>query len=467
MLAYLTATSLLYVGLGVWLGLLYTRARGADSPATGQSPANGHSPKEPHTDAAVPPTVEAPVSPVATSLSTELTLESEENLLAPEDWFELLADSCPRCETFIEAGAQILGMRVGNYLRQLIEIEAGVRLQMQKLAVPELDTSPDASLRQETTPMAEAQPANADASLQRQKLLNDLLRQNRDWQRHQKEVQAVLQRSEEDEAALKVLNADLERLVARQLSQLEATEKSCQLLGSVANSAYATLRLRQEVSRCIVWAHEFRDMLESFIAAFFAREERFAVLDQKYLVDSMGLYNRVGIEQLLQSWWRDDSLRIRTLSCILINLDQCGQLNEQVGVWGANQILSSIAGILQGQMRKSRGNDALGRFAGQLFMMFLPDTGPRGATSAAERLRQTVERASFELSDANVNLTVSIGVTDVRHDDNSESLLARLRACLDAGKKLGPNQTILDEGTGPGTVQPPIYDVAALRHIID
>ncbi len=85
-----------------------------------------------------------------------------------------------------------------------------------------------------------------------------------------------------------------------------------------------------------------------------------------------------------------------------------------MGVTLRDQLLASAGPLLDSMLRKSRGFDMTVRFAGHESAFVLPDTGPRGANSALERIRQITECSYFDHHQGQVQLTISAGVTDVR-----------------------------------------------------
>ena len=100
-------------------------------------------------------------------------------------------------------------------------------------------------------------------------------------------------------------------------------------------------------------------------------------------------------------------------------------------------------------LRKYSGLDWCGRFAGQRFFVFWADTGPHGATSVVERIRQTIAETHFELPQGTIEVTFSAAVTEVLNDDTTKSLFTRLNKTLREAKLAGRNCTYLFDGTAP------------------
>jgi two-component system, cell cycle response regulator len=134
-----------------------------------------------------------------------------------------------------------------------------------------------------------------------------------------------------------------------------------------------------------------------------------------------------------------DGLRYhRWLSIVLMDIDGFKSMNDLYGHLAGDRILQLVANILHATLRK---RDKAGRFGGDEFLIILPETGPKGAARAAERIRQLIEMsiaAELNLSGA---VTASLGIAACRTDTASpESLLERADAALYRAKSLGRNR---------------------------
>jgi diguanylate cyclase (GGDEF)-like protein len=141
-----------------------------------------------------------------------------------------------------------------------------------------------------------------------------------------------------------------------------------------------------------------------------------------------------------------------------------GKLNDRYGARHIDKLIAGVSQWLNQQVRHDRGFDRVVRLAGQSFLLFLGDTGPRNATSAAERIRQTLDVTTFELDDEPFELTASFGVVEIHKAESSVALLKRLAQIVQHAKRNGRDRTSLDEGSGPTSVTPPQFQVKA-RHV--
>jgi two-component system, cell cycle response regulator len=96
------------------------------------------------------------------------------------------------------------------------------------------------------------------------------------------------------------------------------------------------------------------------------------------------------------------------VSVILADLDNFKRVNDAYGHVVGDQVLIEVSR----RMTKSlRSQDALGRYGGEEFLIVLPDTGPKEAIAAAERIREAVSDEPFRLGSTDILVTVSQGVT--------------------------------------------------------
>lgn len=352
----------------------------------------------------------------------------------PAAWFDMLADiereGYGKCQSFVEASTQVLRLEVGKYRAALIDIDRQIRAVF-------ADFQPDA--------LAAA--------------LDDLDRLNADWLLRQNEAVGFLTARRDSLGELQTIGQRLEEVLLDQTAQIESTRSNLRQLDFGAESAGTRRRTLGETGRLVDMAHALRDQLQESLLAIMIGENRLASLDRRLHLDALtGFVNRTGLEVVLYEWQRDDPHRIRPLSLIAFDVARTARFNERHGAATGDAMLAAVGKIIDGALRKKRGCDLVARHSGQRFVVVLGDTGPRNATSAAERIRQVVAASTFEVGAENVQVTATCGVVEVQANDDSSSALSRLDAALLQAKRLGRNLTCLDEGDGPTQVEnPPDY----------
>jgi diguanylate cyclase (GGDEF)-like protein len=93
-----------------------------------------------------------------------------------------------------------------------------------------------------------------------------------------------------------------------------------------------------------------------------------------------------------------------------------------------------------------RGTDFVARYGGEEFAVLLPDTDHAGAVVLAERLREAVAGARWELR----AVTVSVGVATLGPDTaDGMAIVQEADTALYRSKQAGRNRVSSDRGTIP------------------
>ncbi|OHE58324.1 MAG: hypothetical protein A2Z47_02320 [Thermodesulfovibrio sp. RBG_19FT_COMBO_42_12] len=134
----------------------------------------------------------------------------------------------------------------------------------------------------------------------------------------------------------------------------------------------------------------------------------------------------------------------RPLSMLLIDIDIFKDFNDRYGHWEGDYVLKKIGEILLTNVREI---DMAFRYGGEEFAVLLPETKHEDAIIVAERIRKTVAQTVFYPFTLNgqpdvVSKTVSIGVTEFRHEDNMKSFLKRVDSALYQAKESGRNMVV-------------------------
>ena len=106
------------------------------------------------------------------------------------------------------------------------------------------------------------------------------------------------------------------------------------------------------------------------------------------------------------------------------------KINLEFGTKAGDQFLSTFSETLKEQVIEARGHSHVARYNAETFLIFLGDTGPRNATSSAERIRQTFEGLTFALPTSEFDITVTNAVTEVGKDEKTHAIFKRLQKTL-------------------------------------
>lgn len=156
-----------------------------------------------------------------------------------------------------------------------------------------------------------------------------------------------------------------------------------------------------------------------------------------------GLYNRHFLSTHLNNMVKQALQMGRPLSHIILDVDKFKSINDTYGHDVGDEVLIQLGKIVVNAIRSA---DLAARYGGEEFVVLMPETDIFDAAEVAERIRLSVERASFKVSHAvgELRITVSVGVSHLRSDkDTSHELHKRADEALYRCKENGRNQVQL------------------------
>jgi len=124
-------------------------------------------------------------------------------------------------------------------------------------------------------------------------------------------------------------------------------------------------------------------------------------------------------------------------SVALIDLDWFKRINDAYGHPTGDEVLRTFAITVFANIRSI---DKFGRYGGEEFLLVLPDTAEREAAQMLDRLRIIIAELDWSAFSTGMQVTISAGVTTLRRDENSDTLLARADRALYASKAGGRNR---------------------------
>lgn len=224
--------------------------------------------------------------------------------------------------------------------------------------------------------------------------------------------------------------------------------------------------LQQNISYAwIKWAWvSITNCCVAFVAAFMMDtvRQREAVLRDMVVRDSLtGLYNRHYFFFRLHSEIKRAMRYGRTLSLLILDVDEFKKFNDEHGHLAGDELLRSLAEIMKAHIRRSDEKpsyevDIACRYGGEEFAVILPETVSTQAKVAAERLRETVDRNATadvykriphrvaRTGDEGIHVTVSIGVSSYpEHGVQIESLIQAADDAMYLAKREGKNRVVV------------------------
>lgn len=155
-----------------------------------------------------------------------------------------------------------------------------------------------------------------------------------------------------------------------------------------------------------------------------------------------GLFNRRYLEETMVRERARVRRERKTLSLVLIDVDNFKQVNDTAGHAAGDLVLKALAELL---LRTTRTSDVACRMGGDEFLILLPGASLKIATQKAEHWRKTFYQDQHEIlsQTGHIHCSLSLGVTELRtSDESTDSLLNRADEYLYMAKKQGRNQVV-------------------------
>lgn len=153
-----------------------------------------------------------------------------------------------------------------------------------------------------------------------------------------------------------------------------------------------------------------------------------------------GTKNRGELERQLVSELGRCRRYTRPFSLLMIDIDHFKKINDTYGHQHGDEVLKNMCRYIDSTLRKS---DIIGRYGGEEFIVMLPETDCSHAERFAERLKEGITQNSCRGGEANLPLTVSIGVASYPdHGDVVENILKKADDALYAAKEQGRDRVV-------------------------
>ena len=121
----------------------------------------------------------------------------------------------------------------------------------------------------------------------------------------------------------------------------------------------------------------------------------------------------------------------------MLDIDKFKKINDAYGHQTGDQVLKTFAAIIRSILRKT---DFCGRYGGEEFLIVLTQTDIQAAKVFVERIRNCVENSFFPCLSPDARVTVSIGLTEHRVQEEIEKTISRADELLYKAKNGGRNR---------------------------
>jgi len=153
-----------------------------------------------------------------------------------------------------------------------------------------------------------------------------------------------------------------------------------------------------------------------------------------------GCLNRRAFEAVLRREFSRAKRHFRYLSLVFMDLDKFKQINDRYGHGAGDNVLVYVAETIQSLIRDE---DILARFAGDEFVLILPETSGLKADTLIRRVQSCLDTQPLQHQDILIPISISCGVASIpsEHIESAAALLKNADIALYAEKarKTRPN----------------------------
>lgn len=225
-------------------------------------------------------------------------------------------------------------------------------------------------------------------------------------------------------------------VIDRQPRTLDATQREA--LEILSREIIVQLELRRSIAtleQAVLDQEKYVELLQEYQRDI---EKVRVHLESQSVTDVLtGVKNRRSFDLTIEEEFMRAQARRTTLSLLMIDIDRFKSFNDDFGHPAGDEVIRSVAHLLQSEMRVS---DSLFRYGGEEFAVVLPETTSKGAFVLAERFRRAVQRTPWPKR----AITISIGVAATETNTVSpRDLLQSADQALYSAKQTGRNRVTM------------------------
>jgi diguanylate cyclase (GGDEF)-like protein len=181
------------------------------------------------------------------------------------------------------------------------------------------------------------------------------------------------------------------------------------------------------------------EVLASHMAVSLKSARMLKVLEEQATTDGMtGLLNKRTLIQEAERKLKSAARFKKPLSVLVTDIDHFKRVNDTYGHDVGDIVIKGLGDVLR---RVKRDTDLVGRFGGEEFVIVCEQTDEQGAQNLAERIRQELERVTFQTELGPLSVTASVGVAPFPSAGNDwASLFKATDEALYVSKRAGRNR---------------------------
>lgn len=174
-------------------------------------------------------------------------------------------------------------------------------------------------------------------------------------------------------------------------------------------------------------------------------QKRSQLLARSSLSDGLtGLANRAFCDRMLLAEWDRAIRHGKPVSIALIDIDQFSDFNARLGPLAGDDCLRRVATALS--MVPGRSSDLVGRYAGDRFLVILPETAQEGVTQLADRAIDAIRNLQIEHpgheARAIVTASAVAATAQPQRGDALSAFISKAVGLLDSGERAVGNRVM-------------------------
>jgi len=253
------------------------------------------------------------------------------------------------------------------------------------------------------------------------------------------------------------INQDLESLINETRDTVAATSQKASDAGDVFEEQAVSIAsvnnasdLKKVISKIAKETNEMAEVSKSLKSDLDAANEEMDQLRAELVkvresaaTDALtGLLNRGTFDKKL-----DDLLeaKVFTKACLaMLDLDHFKQVNDTHGHVVGDNVLKYTAKLLK---KYTESQHHVARYGGEELAIIMPDTSLKKASEIAEKIRVSLAGSRLKKKNSSESIgqiTVSIGISELKPDDTAENFIVRADNALYKAKETGRNKVVVE-----------------------
>ena len=211
-------------------------------------------------------------------------------------------------------------------------------------------------------------------------------------------------------------------------------------------------KLKHDIIKATIVVKEKTELLQKQLAKsnknLLLAKERLEKLEKeleksrkKALYDPLtGIYNRSVFDDRIEKEVKNALKRNINLFLFIMDIDNFKNVNDTYGHQTGDLVLKIVVTQAKKVLREV---DLLARYGGEEFGIILPNITRKKAIEIAERIRSKISKTKFVYKNKSFQVTVSIGVTQLKNDDSITTFIERADNALYMAKSSGKNKVVI------------------------